>query len=251
MGGGGFLLTDVVAWIPGRHEVDSRLALLAGLGAFADGPARVVVHVSDDDRVEVARQLAEAWPNALALAPRTGQSLRRRVDVQHRVPVRTLASHDSAQRWVEPESPSAGLFGNSEPLLAVHLGAGTAAKRWPVAHWKALLGRFLEKGWRVAVVGGPEDEDASAALAPHAGLRDWTGRLSVTQTTALLERADLFIGADSGPHQHPGGVRGDSVGRSLQRHEPVAAMAAVVAAGARVEAARFLSPVSSKDMSAR
>src|SRR5262249_33993890 len=30
-------------------------------------------------------------------------------------------------------------------------------------------------------------------------LQDWTGRMTVTQTAALLERADLFIGADSGP----------------------------------------------------
>ena len=32
MGGGAFLLTDVAAWIPGRHEVRSRLALLERLG---------------------------------------------------------------------------------------------------------------------------------------------------------------------------------------------------------------------------
>src|SRR5438874_595207 len=32
MGGGAFLLTDVSGWIPGRHEVRSRLALLTQLG---------------------------------------------------------------------------------------------------------------------------------------------------------------------------------------------------------------------------
>ncbi len=32
MGGGGFLLTDVADWVPGRHEVVSRLALLERLG---------------------------------------------------------------------------------------------------------------------------------------------------------------------------------------------------------------------------
>ena len=39
----------------------------------------------------------------------------------------------------------------------------------------------------------------SSVLEPHDRLRDWTGSLTVTQTTALLERADLFIGSDSGP----------------------------------------------------
>jgi heptosyltransferase-2 len=84
-------------------------------------------------------------------------------------------------------------------LLAVHLGAGTSAKRWPKSHWKTLIERFLEDGWRVVIVGGPEDPPLSRVLTPHERLVDWSGRLSVTQTTALLERADLFIGADSGP----------------------------------------------------
>jgi heptosyltransferase-2 len=62
MGGGAFLLTDVTPWIPGRHEVRSRLALLARLGIAADPSARVDVHVGDEDRIAVARRLAEAWP---------------------------------------------------------------------------------------------------------------------------------------------------------------------------------------------
>ena len=46
MGGGSFLLTDVAAWIPGRHEVRSRLALLGRLGITPDEPARVEVNVA-------------------------------------------------------------------------------------------------------------------------------------------------------------------------------------------------------------
>ena len=90
-------------------------------------------------------------------------------------------------------------FRRLPPLLAVHLGAGNAAKRWPTDSWKVLIERFLESGWRVVVVGGIEDAPLSRVLEPHDRLRDWTGSLTVTQTTALLERADLFIGSDSGP----------------------------------------------------
>ena len=63
MGGGGFLLTDVARWVPGRHEVDSRLALLERLGLPVEGPARVVVHVTDQDRVAVGGRLRGAWPD--------------------------------------------------------------------------------------------------------------------------------------------------------------------------------------------
>ena len=51
----------------------------------------------------------------------------------------------------------------------------------------------------VGAVAEHDDVPLSEALTLHDRLRDWTGTLTVTQTTALLERADLFIGADSGP----------------------------------------------------
>jgi heptosyltransferase-2 len=198
MGGGAFLLTDVAAWVRGRHEVAARMALLEALGIEPTATPRVKVHVGDSDRVSVARWLAEAWPRRVArrleLPVGVGWS-RGPTAVRHGRWHDALSSVDTA----DPDALHAGRFGPAPPLLAVHLGAGTAAKRWPLRHWKVLIERFLAEGWRVIVVGGPEDPPAAQVLAPHDRLRDWTGRLTVTQTTALLERADLFIGADSGP----------------------------------------------------
>ncbi len=81
----------------------------------------------------------------------------------------------------------------------MHLGAGNAAKRWPTRSWRSLVERFLEDGWRIVVVGGVDDLAFADALPVHDRIRYWAGSLTVAQTTALLERADLFIGADSGP----------------------------------------------------
>jgi heptosyltransferase-2 len=190
MGGGGFLLTDVAAWVPGRHEVESRLALLERLGVGDDAPARVSVPVSDDDRVRVGRRLRAAWRGERKRARRAVRAGLSGAAAEPRV-VRPAPGPD------EPDQLHAGRFGAAAPLLAVHLGAGTAAKRWPATHWRALLARFLDDGWRVIVVGGADD--SHDRLPAHRNLRDWTGRLSVLETTALLERADLFLGADSGP----------------------------------------------------
>jgi ADP-heptose:LPS heptosyltransferase len=195
MGGGAFLLTDVTAWIPGRHEVRSRLALLRQLGIEPDESARVDVHVTDHDRVVVARRLAEAWPRRSVRRSEVAVPARRRGAGRGTRPASSSlpAAPDEAD-WLHADR-----FSPLPPLLAVHLGAGTAAKRWPTRSWKVLVERFLDSGWRVVVVGAIEDLPLSSALTPHDRLRDWTGTMTVTQTTALLERADLFIGADSGP----------------------------------------------------
>lgn len=201
MGGGAFLLTDVAEWIPGRHEVRSRLALLDRLGLRPDPAVRVDVPPADADRVEVARRLAEAWPRRQSGARRAEVLARARRAVSHPEPRPARL----APAVVAPAAPEdadwlhADRFGTLPPLLAVHLGAGNAAKRWPVRSWRMLVERFLEDGWRVVVVGGPEDMALAAELPIHDRLRNWAGSLTVAQTTALLERADLFIGADSGP----------------------------------------------------
>jgi heptosyltransferase-2 len=198
MGGGSFLLTDVAPWIPGRHEVRSRLALLARLGIPLDESARVDVPVPDEDRVNVARRLADAWPRRAVrrseVHTAAGRSGRVSPAWEPRALPPELESIDDEADWLH-----AGRFSPIPPILAVHLGAGNAAKRWPTRSWKTLIERFLAAGWRVVVVGGIDDVPLSKNLVTHERMRDWTGSLSVTQTTALLERADLFIGADSGP----------------------------------------------------
>jgi ADP-heptose:LPS heptosyltransferase len=193
MGGGGFLLTDVAEWRPGRHEVRSRMALLDCLGLPEIGPPRVSVGVRDADGARVASMLREAWPD------------RERARGRATVRASLAASRPGAARprhrdeEFDADRLHAGRFGESAPIVAVHLGAGTQAKRWPARHWRALVGRFLRDGWRVVVVGGPDDAGLASDWPEHAAFRDWTGRLAVVETAALLERADLFVGSDSGP----------------------------------------------------
>lgn len=188
MGGGGFLLTDVAPWQAGRHEVESRALLLKTLGVDAPEAPRVSVHVSDADRAAVARWLAGEWPTR-----------ERRGQTEAAKAAKPSGSWHRTRPPVDGELLHAGRFGDDAPLLAVHLGAGTPAKRWPLEHWRTLIEKFVQSGWRIVVVGGPHEASVRLGLPPHPNLRDWTAQTSVTQTTALLERADLFIGADSGP----------------------------------------------------
>lgn len=87
--------------------------------------------------------------------------------------------------------------------IVLHIGAGTPAKRWPVEHWRELLGRLILDGdYQIALVGGPADQFRAAEILgdqPWPNVIDATGKLELRQTAAVLADADLFIGADSGP----------------------------------------------------
>ncbi len=200
MGGGGFLLTDVAEWVPGRHEVASRLALLARLDV---GEAeRRGSGCTRRTATRSGSRSGSTTPGRLVDPGAHGAASARVARLLDRLDRRTAAGASSARRRVwddEPDQLHAGRFGDSSPLLAIHVGAGAAAKRWPERHWRDLVGRFLADGWRVIVVGGAEDAAVAARLGTAPALRDWTGRLALTETVALLERADLFIGSDSGP----------------------------------------------------
>ncbi len=159
-GGGGFLLTDSPRFVPDRPEVDSRLALLATLGI----------------RPDAARETCRPVFRPPEWARR---SITQRLD--------RLARHD----------PSEG------PRLVVHVGAGMAAKQWPAEHWRELLGRLVVGlGAQVVLVGNARDRTiAQSILGPIAwpGVADWTGQVGLVELAALLEQADLAVGADSGP----------------------------------------------------
>ena len=86
------------------------------------------------------------------------------------------------------------------PLVVVHPGSGAAVKRWDQAKWQALARRLVARGARVAVTGGPGEEPLTRAVAEaDERILDLGGRTSFSLLAALLARADLVLGPDSGP----------------------------------------------------
>jgi len=85
----------------------------------------------------------------------------------------------------------------------LHVGAGTPAKQWPADYWRELLGRLVvEHDAEVVLVGGGGDRIIARRIVARQtwpGVTDLTGRLSVAELAAVLCRADVMVGADSGP----------------------------------------------------
>ena len=89
------------------------------------------------------------------------------------------------------------------PLIVCGPGTKMQAKDWGKENWRALVKRLGERyrKYGLAIIGAKEE----SSIADYVSL-DWPGRkanlcgqLSLRSTAAVLERASVFIGPDSGP----------------------------------------------------
>jgi ADP-heptose:LPS heptosyltransferase len=83
-----------------------------------------------------------------------------------------------------------------EGFLAIHPGSGSPRKSWPAERFAALLD-VVEGNRPLLLVEGPADTDAVSRLARRTGVVIARG-LSARTLGALLARARLFVGHDSG-----------------------------------------------------
>ncbi len=100
-----------------------------------------------------------------------------------------------AQGWVE-----------GEPLLVIHPGAGDPAKQWPVERWAAVASHLLkQRGCWLLLTGSEHERQLCAEIvwaqpkSAYQRIMNAAGQTSLAELAALLERADLVMGVDSGP----------------------------------------------------
>jgi heptosyltransferase-2/heptosyltransferase-3 len=91
-----------------------------------------------------------------------------------------------------------------ERLLIIHPGTGGAAKLWPAERWAATANQLVADDPRVRLLltGGPGEEALVQAVAHQIDQEPpllLVGATSVGQLAALLARATLVLGVDSGP----------------------------------------------------
>ena len=94
------------------------------------------------------------------------------------------------------------------PLTVLNPNAGSLSleRRWPQGHFAALARALVEHdGARVVLIGAPSERAWTGEVAaktsdlPAGRVADLSGRLSIGALHALLGRAALFVGNDSGP----------------------------------------------------
>ena len=250
MGGGAFLLTDVAGWIPG-----------AARGPLAAGPADPVGdrsgRVGAGRRPRQRRRPGRRRPTAGgSLAP----PKRRLAGLE--VHARTRRGRHADDRRRRPASSDARVrsptrrtgctpiaFRHCPPSLAVHLGAGNAAKRWPAESWKVLIGASSPTDGGSSSSGGSRtcrSRRLDPARPPPRLDRDADGHPDHRPAGAgrPLHRGGLRTGS-------PGGLRRHALGHPVQRDQPTPAVAALVATFAHHPPPRPLPAVPPEGLPAR
>jgi ADP-heptose:LPS heptosyltransferase len=164
--GRGWCYTTRVAWtralVPPRHSVLNQWALLEPLGIEPPDRARDAVTMPIDP--EAARRVDERL---------------------------AAAGVDRAAR-----------------LIVLHVSAGNPFRRWPAASFAGAAAMLAaeDPARRIIVTSGPSDSAAAESVAaaaralasaPSQILR--TGEFDLAELRALIDRAALYIGGDSGP----------------------------------------------------
>ena len=147
-----------------------------------EGPARMFyTHAID---VQGSHVIEHALSLASELA---GQSLEY---VQPPFPI------DSAiEAWADRQFEMYGC----KPLAVLNPGAGWGAKCWPSESFGAVARALVERGMAVLVNHGPGEEALAEAVRNSSGGVAVPLKCSVGKLIALMRRARLFVGGDTGP----------------------------------------------------
>jgi heptosyltransferase-2 len=97
----------------------------------------------------------------------------------------------------------ANRFPAGSPIVVIHPSGGNSElKQWPLVRYVELINRLRQQHrFDFLVVGGPDESFITEAFAGEACDRVAVapGAFTLRQLAAVLERAQLFVGGDSGP----------------------------------------------------
>ncbi len=165
--GRSWIYTTRVPWsrslLPPRHSVQNQLDLLSSLNIAAPDPARHPVEM----------------PGDAAAATAVRDRLR--------------------AAGVDPDAR----------LVVIHVSAGNPFRRWPAENFAALAAALAreDSSGRIIITSGPSEAEAAdrvaaaaQVLAPDAAVRIVRcGEFDLAELRALVARAALYVGGDSGP----------------------------------------------------
>jgi len=103
-------------------------------------------------------------------------------------------------------------FNDPSPKIGLVMGSSAKwpTKRWPLASFRELAGRLVEKtDARLILIGSPEDrrELDLSVFQPSDRILDLVGRTSLEELTALVDRIDILVTGDTAPLHVAGALK--------------------------------------------
>jgi ADP-heptose:LPS heptosyltransferase len=109
---------------------------------------------------------------------------------------------------------------SSVPIVVIAPGARRSCNLWPSERFAAVAIDLISRGVTIVLIGGPEDylmcEDLASQIGSGANL---AGKLSLSESCALLRRCDLLLCVDSGPQHLAAAVGTACVALFSQRNQ--------------------------------
>ena len=120
----------------------------------------------------------------------------------------TMPIDTEAQHRVRTRLANAGIPPGA-PVIVLHVSAGNPFRRWPAQSFAqaAATLALADRSRRIVITSGPSEEAAAEAVASAARTLAGeaadrivrTGEFDLSELRALVDRASLYIGGDSGP----------------------------------------------------
>ena len=104
---------------------------------------------------------------------------------------------DAAYREVD----ALGITQDESRLVSIAPGSVWATKRWTVSGFTEVANALIEKGYRIALIGGGSDSDIADEIQRRCEGRliNAVGKTSLLAAAAIIERSKLLITNDSAP----------------------------------------------------
>ena len=179
-----------------RNERSSALASLSGgkkiIGYAKPGFSLLFDHVSPDQH-PIMHEVHSHYA-ALRAAGVIGEV----VDAGLEMWLPPTAEAEAQRLWAEHFAPG-------DKVIALNIGASWRTKRWEDSYFAEVADTYLQRGYHLAVMGGPMDVEMVTACRAqmqekdHLRLHIFTGQVSLGVLAGLLRRCILFITTDSGP----------------------------------------------------
>jgi len=103
----------------------------------------------------------------------------------------------------EAREKAKNLIQTDKKLIGFNMGVSSVrqGRKWPIEYWKELAGNIIDKyNCQIVLTGSNEDAEEAKILADISkNIISFCGKLSLTESAALIERCELLISGDTGP----------------------------------------------------